>query len=321
MRLYGKEKLVSLLTDTAAENRLPHAILLTGEKGSGKRVMAKFIAKQFLCGAEPCGHCHVCSKVDSDGHPDVIYALNVCQGKYTIDRTNRPHTVRDVLESVVIKPNDGDIKIYIFEDADTMSPQVQDTLLKNIEEPQPWVRFIFLCENPGNLLTTIRSRVTEYSMPECPPKSCAECLVNEYSIAPDKAKEFSELMSGNIGKCLETLNGGDEVKLMELARRCAQGIAAKNGYAVCTALSELSKRNEYAATLEYLTGILRDSLAVRAGAELSSCGKAEAKSVARNYDEAAITSMLDKLFEVNSKAQSANLNLALCSAYLTAELL
>ena len=321
MRLYGKEKLVSLLTDTAAENRLPHAILLTGEKGSGKRVMAKFIAKQFLCGAEPCGHCHVCSKVDSDGHPDVIYALNVCQGKYTIDRTNRPHTVRDVLESVVIKPNDGDIKIYIFEDADTMSPQVQDTLLKNIEEPQPWVRFIFLCENPGNLLTTIRSGVTEYSMPECPPKSCAECLVNEYGIAPDKAKAFSELMSGNIGKCLETLNGGDEVKLMELARRCAQGIAAKNGYAVCTALSELSKRNEYAATLEYLTGILRDSLAARAGAELSSCGKAEAKSVARNYDEAAITSMLDKLFEVNSKAQSANLNLALCSAYLTAELL
>lgn len=321
MRLYGKEKLVSLLNDTAAENRLPHAVLLTGEKGSGKRVMAKYIAKQFLCGAEPCGRCSVCSRVDSGGHPDVIYALSECQGKYTIDRTNRPHTVRDVLESVAVKPNDGDVKIYIFEDADAMSPQVQDTLLKNIEEPQPWVRYIFLCENPGNLLTTIRSRVTEYSMPECSPKACAECLVNEFGTDPAKARELSELMSGNIGKCLETLNGGDEVKLMELARRCAQGIAAKNGYAVCTALSELSKRSEYAGALEYLSGILRDSLAVRAGTELTSCGKAEAKSVARSFDEAAITSMLDKLFEVNSKAQAANLNLALCSAYLTAELL
>ena len=62
MKLYGKAPLTELLTSTAAENRLPHAILLTGESGSGRRTIAKYIAKLFMCGAPPCGGCAACNK-------------------------------------------------------------------------------------------------------------------------------------------------------------------------------------------------------------------------------------------------------------------
>ena len=315
MKLYGKEPLTELLVDVAGENRLPHAILLTGEKGSGRRTMAKFIAKQFMCGAVPCESCTVCNKIDVDGHPDIIYVQQKCSGgKYNID------DVREyVSRNAAVKPNDGDVKIYVFENSDELSTAIQDTLLKNIEEPEPWNRFIFLCENAGNLLTTIRSRVTEYRVPECSPEQCCECLVREFGVDRGKAKELSQTMSGNIGKCLDVLNGGDEVKLMETARHIAAGIAKKSGYMVCAALAEQSGRKEYAAALEYLAGILRDALAVRAGGELCSCGKTEAKAVAKVYDEAAVAAMLDKVFEVNS-AGALNLNLALCSAYLTSGL-
>lgn len=311
MKLYGKESLVEILEDAAGENRLSHAVLLTGERGSGRRTTAKFIAKQMMCGAVPCESCPVCTKINADSHPDVIWVLQKCGGKYNIEN------MREIVsKGAAVKPNDGDVKVYIFENSDEMSAAVQDTLLKNIEEPESWNRFIFLCENSGSLLSTIRSRVTEYRIPECPPEECCECLVNEFKVDRAKARELSQTMSGNIGKCLEALNGGDETKLMETARHAAAGIAKKSGYMVCAALAEQSGRKEYAGVLEYLAGILRDALAVRAGGELCSCGKAEAKNIAKIYDEAAVTAMLDKIFEVNSVG-SLNLNLALCSAYLT----
>lgn len=315
MRLYGKDRLVELLEETAGENRLSHAILISGERGSGRRTMAKFIAKQFMCGAVPCENCNVCSRIDMDYHPDVIYVQQKCGGKYNVGG------VREIVsEGAAVKPNDGDVKIYIFENADEMSNVVQDTLLKNIEEPEPWIRYIFLCENSGNLLSTIRSRVTEYKIPECSPEECSKCLVNEFKVDKAKAQELSQTMSGNIGKCLEVLNGGDETKLMETARHAAAGIARKSGYMVCAALAEQTGRKEYAGVLEYLAGILRDALAVRAGGELCSCGKEEAKAIAKVFDEAEVTAMLSKVFEVNS-AGSLNLNLALCSAYLTSGLI
>ena len=245
----------------------------------------------------------------------MIFVQQKCKdGKYNIDDVRE-----NVSKTAAVKPNDGDVKIYIFENSDVLSAAIQDTLLKNIEEPQSWNRFIFLCENSGNLLTTIRSRVTEYHVPECPPEQCCECLVKEFGVEKAQAKELSQTMSGNIGKCLDVINGGDEVKLMESARHIAAGISKRSGYMVCAALAEQSGRKEYAAVLEYLAGILRDAVAVRVGGELYSCGKTEARAVAKVFDEAEVTAMLDKVFEVNS-AGALNLNLALCSAYLTSGL-
>ena len=295
MKLYGKAPLTELLTSTAAENRLPHAILLTGESGSGRRTIAKYIAKLFMCGAPPCGGCAACNKIDQDSHPDVIYVLDKCGGTYNIKQ------VREyVCDNTAVKPNDGDVKVYVFEKADTLRPDAQNALLKNIEEPQPWVKFIFICESSASLLTTIRSRVTEYSMPECPEEECA--------------------MNGNIGRCLEALNGGDELKLMESAKRAATGIAKRSGYLLCTALGEQTGRREFSAVLEYLAGIISDAISVRAGGELCSCGKNEAKIIAGVFDDVKLVSMLEKIYDVNSAGQL-NINLALSAAYLTSVLL
>lgn len=315
MKLYGKSSLVEILTATASENRLPHSIQLTGEAGSGKRTMAKYIAKLFMCGAPPCEGCTVCNKIDQDNHPDVIYVLDKCGGTYHIKQVKE-----NVCDNTVVKPNDGDVKVYVFEKADTLRPDAQNALLKNIEEPQPWVKFIFLCESSESLLTTIRSRVAEYIMPECSEDDCAKCLTEQYGVEKKLAVENSRMMSGNIGRCLEAINGGEELKLMETAKRAATGIAKQSGYLLCSALGEQTGRKEFSAVLEYLAGIISDAISVRAGGELCSCGKNEARIIAGVYDEVKLVGMLERIYDVNS-AGKLNINLALSAAYLTSVLL
>ncbi len=320
MRLYGKTILKERLDAIASRSRLPHAIMLYGEKGSGRRVMANYIAKLFMCGAPPCEECSVCTKINADAHPDVIFVKRACGGKYNLSETQSGLTsMREVMESVVIKPNDGDVKVYIFEDCDEMTPQIQNTLLKTIEEPAPFLRFVFTCESTDSILETIRSRVTEFEVPCASVQECAEMLTDSGN-PPAKAMELAEMLSGNIGKCLDILSGEGDTPFMETARRAASAIGSKNGYAAAAALSEQTGRAEFAATISYLTEILRDALALRCGGTASSCGKKEAEAIAKTHSEQQILDMLDAVFKATADS-SLNLNMALTATYLTTKLI
>lgn len=321
MRLYGKDKLKEQLDLIASRRHLPHAILLYGERGSGRRVTAGYIAKLFMCSAPPCESCPICSRIDSCGHPDVIYVKRECGGKYNLDETgkNGLTSLRRVMENIVIKPNDGNVKVYIFEDADEMSVQIQNTLLKTIEEPAPFLRFVFTCENTDSITETIRSRVTSFEVPLPSAEECAQCLIDNGNDAR-QSRELAEMLSGNIGKCLDVLSGEGDTPYMETAKKAAAAIAQKNGFALAAALSEQTGRPEFAVVLDYLTEILRDALAVRCGGALFSCGKDEAKAVAKAFDEGRLLSMLDELFKVTADA-ALNLNLSLTASYLTSKLI
>lgn len=320
MRLYGKKNLKEQLDLIASKGHLPHAILLHGERGSGRRVTAAYIAKLFMCGAPACDGCNTCSRIDSCSHPDIIYVKRECGGKYNLSETDKNLTsLRHVMESVVIKPNDSNIKIYIFEDADEMSVQIQNTLLKIIEEPAPFLRFIFTCENTDSIIETIRSRVTAFEVPVASVEECARCLTDGGN-EPKQSQELSETLSGNIGKCVDVLSGGGDTLFMETAKKAASAIAAKNGFSLAAALSEQTGRAEFAAVLDYLIEIIRDALSARCSGVLSSCGKNEAKAVAKAYSEEKLLSMLDVLFDVSADA-GLNLNLSLTASYLTTKLL
>ncbi len=312
-KLYGKQDIKSLLDSIAAQNRLPHAILLHGENGSGRLTVAQYIAKLFLCNAPPCESCPTCTKINNAAHPDVIFPKRECGGKYAIA------ALRDLLTDAMIKPNDGDIKLYIFEDADTLSAEIQNTLLKLIEEPSSHLRFIFICENINLILETIRSRVTEFEIPTPTVEDCIEFLTTEKQASTAKAKELANLTSGNIGRCVDILENGEAVKLMDIARKAAAALVKKDGVMLLAALSEPTARVDHAEMLQYFAAILRDALACRCGAELTSCGKAEAKQLATVYDEGSLVSKLEHTMEIISHAHY-NLNLALTAAQLTSKL-
>ena len=322
MHLYGKTILKERLDNIAKQDRLPHAILLYGDYGIGKRTMANYIAKLFVCSAPPCDNCNNCSRIDNFSHPDVMYVKRECGGKYTLseDAKNSLVSLRKITESTVIKPNDGDVKVYIFEDCDDMTPNIQNTLLKLIEEPAPFLRFVFTCENTDSILETIRSRVTEFEVPTATVEECAKCLIDK-GYPPDSSRDLADTLSGNIGKCLDVLSGEGDTPYMDTAKRVAAALANKDSFSCATALTEQTGRAEFSSVLNYLIGILRDALTIRCGGSaLTSCGKAEAQTIAKVFSEEKLLSMLDSIFNVSQDA-SLNLNMALTVSYLTSKLL
>lgn len=311
MKLYGKDGLKQRLDCIAAKGRLSHAILLSGYEGCGKKSLARYIAMLFLCENNACGQCATCRNIEHDGHPDVIFVKAQCDGKYNMDK------FREVMRGTVVKPNNGDLKIYVFEEADTMLPQHLNALLKIIEEPPEHLRFIFTCENTSLIPETILSRVTEFEVPDTGVRDCMQCLVDG-GVDPKQAQELSEMFAGNISKCRAVLDGGSETKLIETARNAAAAIGGRDKFGVAAALAEQSGRAEFAQVMEYLARILRDALALRCGGEAEFFGKKEARKIAESFSESEILTMLDASFEV-AKNEIYNLNIALTAAYFTSK--
>lgn len=312
MKLFGKDRIKARLDDMAAKQRLPHAILLHGPKGAGKKTLARYLAQLFMCSDRACGECTACRLIEADEHPDVVFVKRSRDGKYSMDG------LRAVIADSVIMPNKGGLKIYVFEDCDDMLVQQQNALLKLIEEPAAYLRFIFTCENENALLETILSRVMEFEVQMPSAEECAQCLI-ESDCDREKAAELAQMFSGNIGKCRAVLDGGEETALISTAKKAADAVARMDKLSFAAALTEQSGRSEYSETLGYLTEILRDALSIRCGGEAFSCGKDEAKRIAAAFSEEFILSMLDAVFEVSANAKY-NLNLALTTSYLTSRL-
>ena len=142
VQLEHNERAVALLGQLTGQGRLPHAILIEGPAGTGKKTFAQRIAQSALCtGKEkPCGICEACRKVENQSHPDICF-YTVPEGKkdFPVEQ------VREIRGQAYVAPNEGACKIYVIDKAHTMNQAAQNALLKLIEEPPPFVCFILLC--------------------------------------------------------------------------------------------------------------------------------------------------------------------------------
>ena len=312
MELYGKDGIKRRLDEIAAKERLPHAIMFSGHSGSGRKTLARYTAQLLLCGNRACGNCAVCRNIENDAHPDVIFVKRQCGGKYLME------PFRDVVRNTVVLPTSGEVKIYVFEECDTMRAEHLNSLLKLIEEPAAHLRFIFTCENTAIIPETIMSRVTEFEVPDTPVKECERYLLDS-GIDSAKAKSLAEMFSGNIGKC----GGfdGAEGDLIGAARTAAAAIGARDFVTAGGTLAKYqSNRAEFEAVIEYLANLFRDALVVKSGCEAESFGKKESQKIAENFTESEILNMLDAAFEVQ-RNEIYNLNLGLTGAYFVSRVM
>lgn len=316
MILYGKDRLRRRLDDIAAKGRLPHAIMFSGNEGSGRKILARYTAQLFLCGDHACGKCAECRNIENDNHPDVIFVKRECGDKYNME------DFREVLRGTVIKPNNGDVKIYVFEDCDTMLPQFHNTLLKIIEEPPSHLRFIFTCRNTSIIPETVMSRVTEFEVPDTDTASCAQFLIDD-GMDKKSAEELALTFSGNIEKCLTAPEEeSTERKLIESAQTAAAAIGRRDGFGLAEVLSrytKLTSRSDFFTVVFHLSEILRDALALKYGESAESPGRKEAEKIAAEFSEDEIVNMLDAAMELE-KDEIYNTNLALSGAYFTSRI-
>ena len=154
--IIGHEEIIGHLKNAIESGKISHSYIFTGEPGSGKKLLAGTFAATLQCeagGTEPCQKCDSCKKAMGKNHPDIIMVSHEKPGTITIDE------IRDqVINDIDIRPYYSPYKIYIIADADLMTPQAQNALLKTIEEPPEYAVILLLTNNIGGLLPTIQSR-------------------------------------------------------------------------------------------------------------------------------------------------------------------
>lgn len=157
-----QNSLAENLAELIKNGRLPHAIMLRGGSETLRQKLSLFLAEAFVCegDAKPCGKCSHCIKAQSGNHPDVIIADPSAQG----EKMFKIALVREIKDDAYIIPNEARSKVYILRSADKMNIQAQNALLKLIEEPPEYARFILECDSSAAMLETIMSRVTLFDL-------------------------------------------------------------------------------------------------------------------------------------------------------------
>ena len=152
--ILGNEKNKNILEKSIKLNKFSHSYIFWGIEGIGKKLIAKEFAKNILCleQKENC-KCKSCIEFDSNNNPD-FQLIEPNDGKVRIEQ------VREMQRKVAEKPIISNKKVYIINDADTMTTEAQNCLLKTLEEPPEYITIILICTNEDNLLSTIKSRCT-----------------------------------------------------------------------------------------------------------------------------------------------------------------
>jgi len=153
----GQKHIIKTLKNALANNKIAHAYLFCGPRGTGKTTMAKLFAKALNCEegiGHQCNHCSNCIEVTEGSHPDVI--------EIDAASNNGVEQVRDLIDKVNYLPIKGRYKVYIIDEVHMMSTSAFNALLKTIEEPPAHVIFILATTEPHNILPTILSRCQRY---------------------------------------------------------------------------------------------------------------------------------------------------------------
>lgn len=152
-KLVGNDEIKKILEQAVKSNNNSHSYIFSGVSGIGKRLFAQEFAKHVLCLKESnCGNtCDSCIKFTTNNHPD--YMLIEPEGKVV-----RIDQIRKMQEKIAEKPILSQNKIYIINDADVMTEESQNCLLKTLEEPPEYAIIILVVSNTSKLLATIKSR-------------------------------------------------------------------------------------------------------------------------------------------------------------------
>ena len=319
MKLYGKEKIIEKLTAFRRTGRFPHGLLLCGEQGTGKGVIADYTAMLWLCGRQgdtPCFSCTECKRIEQHIHPDVIY----------VDcKSVKAEEMRRLVQEGYKLPNDGEVRVFVLKSFDLCAEVCQNILLKFIEEPLSFNRFVLTAGSVSGILPTILSRVVKADVPLPTVEQCQGALT-EQGVPADKAKSLSESFNGNIGKCLAAYNGEkDEDGSPELAAMANAGaiiadIIAGNEYKTAVKIQTLSSREELGAVLTLLLEMFRDAMAVQNGSrELISFDKNAGVKLSRKYPLKRLYDGAEIIGKYIGTARL-NCNLSIASNAFTAEL-
>lgn len=211
--IIGQEQIKEQLQGAILQDKLSHAYLLHGEARSGKEFIAKIFAQTIQCEMqkeEPCQECHSCKQMMSGNHPDVIFVTHEKPNSIGVD------DIREgINNTVMIKPYSSRHKIYIIQDAEKMTPQAQNALLKTIEEPPAYALFILLSSSMDSMLPTIVSRCVVLHMKPVQDEEMRKYLMRVLKVPDYRAEICVAFARGNVGRAKALASSEDFDKIRQ----------------------------------------------------------------------------------------------------------
>jgi DNA polymerase-3 subunit delta' len=267
-QVIGQEKTLSLLDYGLKTDAIAHAYLLVGPRHVGKGTLAINLAQALNCdGSEvPCGECHACQRIREGKHADVI-SIGLDSGtEIGID------DIRGLQHSANLPPYEGKCKVFIIDEAEYLSTEAANALLKILEEPPPRVVWLLLAAEEERLLPTIISRCQRLELKPVPSERVQEVLVNSYNVDGDKAELLTQLCHGRLGWALSALADSDMLeqrsqRIDRLASMLTAGIGQRFAYAQELASQFSQDRKAGTETTEMWVDWWRDLMLVKGGCQ------------------------------------------------------
>jgi DNA polymerase-3 subunit delta' len=252
----GEASAIAFLKNAVSAGRVASAYIFLGVSGCGKMLAAMNFAKLLNCAGpadgEPCEACASCVKINARSHPDVkIFEKEDGKSEFGID------VVLEAVRSITLKPYEARKKVFVIDDADMMSEEASNAVLKTLEEPPQDSILILIVEDIRSISQTIRSRSQTVKFFPMPVRDIEDILTREHRLPHDTAAILAGLSQGSIGKALRYSKNG----FLEKRDRVIDGLRA--GKLLDSDL-EKAKRSELVEYLDIMLSWYRDVLVTKA---------------------------------------------------------
>jgi len=254
--LVGQEILRHTLKRLLIDDRLSHAVLLTGPAGSGKQSWGKALAAALLCAdpvqGEACGKCVSCRQLASGNHPE--YYLIEPEG-----RNIKIEQIRSLRTGLHLL---GGRKVCLIKHAEAMTAEASSSLLKILEEPPEGLYFILLAEQPRQLFETILSRCQRYHLQPLSHDQIRGVLEKEKALSSEKAIMLARLSRGIPGRAFELAEDEEFDRRREEAENLALNLLSEEGsaYQLLSKAETMAERDDLLPLLDLLCYSFRDVL-------------------------------------------------------------
>ena len=209
-KIIGNDKIKEMLYKSVKDKKTSHSYLFVGIEGIGKKEIAKEFAKMLLCinDNKYCNTCKSCIEFDSNNNPDFLY-IEPDGNSVKIEQ------IRYIQRKIQEKPIISNKKVYIINDADKMTTEAQNCLLKTLEEPPEYSTIILIGSNENMFFSTIKSRCMIIHFSKIEDEKIRKYLEEKYELK-DISTNMLEIFQGSIGKAIVLKDKKEQYEKIEL---------------------------------------------------------------------------------------------------------
>ncbi|RUM88733.1 MAG: DNA polymerase III subunit delta' [Thermodesulfatator sp.] len=240
--LRGQPTAVNLFRQALEQGRLAHAYLLVGPEGTGKATAVRALTAELFCESrKACAQCRACGKLLRGTHPDFL-VLSREGERISLAR------VREAERFLRYPPLEAPAKIVLVQEAERLTPEAANALLKSLEEPPAYAHFFLTAVSTERLLPTIVSRTQVVRFRALSPEVLEGLLMERFNLSPEEAQVLALLAEGSLGRALRFSRAG----LLEDLHRLAAAARSEDPGLQLKAVEALGARKDRLPDLLYL---------------------------------------------------------------------